>query len=80
MLEFLPGPVRSLTRGMGKLLILVIMVLYVISPVDLLPEAVLGPIGLIDDLAVIIFGVSFLGFDLFKGMRQKRTEFQGRKE
>jgi len=30
-------------------------VLYVISPVDLLPEAVLGVVGLIDDFAVIMF-------------------------
>ena len=29
-------------------------ILYVISPVDLLPEAVLGVVGLIDDFAVIM--------------------------
>lgn len=31
---------------------------YVISPVDVLPEIALGPFGLIDDLGVLIAGVS----------------------
>jgi uncharacterized membrane protein YkvA (DUF1232 family) len=30
---------------------------YLISPIDVLPEAVLGPFGLPDDLIVIIIGV-----------------------
>lgn len=29
---------------------------YVVSPVDLVPELFLGPIGTIDDVAVFIFG------------------------
>lgn len=29
--------------------------LYLLSPVDLLPEALLGPLGLLDDLLVILF-------------------------
>ena len=33
---------------------------YVLSPVDLLPELLLGPIGLIDDLLVAGMGISFL--------------------
>mmetsp|Transcript_108709 Transcript_108709/g.316283 ORF Transcript_108709/g.316283 Transcript_108709/m.316283 type:complete len:269 (+) Transcript_108709:226-1032(+) len=40
-----------LRRGLSLLL----SVLYVISPVDLLPEAVLGVVGLIDDFVVIMF-------------------------
>ena len=34
---------------------------YVLSPFDLLPEAVLGPVGLLDDfltVGVVIFGVA----------------------
>ena len=31
----------------------VILILYLISPIDILPEAILGPIGLIDDGAAI---------------------------
>lgn len=77
MLEFLPQPIRSIVKGTLKLIVLVGIILYVISPIDLLPEAVLGPIGLIDDLFVILFGASYLGFDLLKsakGMRIKTSE------
>jgi uncharacterized membrane protein YkvA (DUF1232 family) len=35
-------------------------VAYVLSPIDLLPEALLGPLGLIDDLLVVGAGISFL--------------------
>ncbi len=79
MLESFPGPAKGLVKGIMKLIVLGVMFLYVVSPIDLLPEAVLGPIGLIDDLAVVVFGASFLGFDLFKGLKQKRATFQGGK-
>jgi uncharacterized membrane protein YkvA (DUF1232 family) len=32
---------------------------YLVSPVDLLPERVLGPIGLTDDVAVLYFALKF---------------------
>jgi hypothetical protein len=38
-------------------LTIAVCVLYVFSPVDLLPEALLGPFGLPDDLIVIVIGV-----------------------
>ncbi len=31
---------------------------YAISPIDILPEAVLGPFGLIDDIGAVIVGIS----------------------
>jgi len=34
------------------LFVLVLALLYIISPVDLLPELLLGPVGLADDVAV----------------------------
>lgn len=33
---------------------------YVISPIDLLPEAILGPIGLLDDFVLVIFAIDLL--------------------
>lgn len=30
------------------------MILYALSPLDLLPEAVLGPVGLLDDSMVLL--------------------------
>ena len=32
--------------------------MYAISPVDIIPEAVLGPFGLIDDVGAVIVGIS----------------------
>ncbi len=42
--------------GMLKL-IPILGLVYVISPIDILPEAILGPIGAIDDIGVIILAV-----------------------
>ena len=67
------GPIG---KGVVKLIILGIVVLYVVSPIDLLPEAFLGPIGFIDDIAVMLFGASFLGFDLLGRVKQKRVAFR----
>jgi uncharacterized membrane protein YkvA (DUF1232 family) len=37
-----------------KCLLTMFLIFYVISPIDLLPEAVLGPIGLLDDVLAIL--------------------------
>jgi uncharacterized membrane protein YkvA (DUF1232 family) len=34
---------------------LIVAIAYFISPIDLLPEAVLGPVGYIDDIAVVAY-------------------------
>lgn len=31
---------------------------YAISPIDIMPEAVLGPFGLIDDIGAVVVGIS----------------------
>jgi uncharacterized membrane protein YkvA (DUF1232 family) len=49
----LSGRYRQLTRG--RLALIVLAVAYIVSPVDLVPELVLGPIGLIDDGAVALW-------------------------
>ena len=46
----LTGRYPVLSRG--KLALLVLAVAYLVSPVDLMPEAVLGPLGLGDDALV----------------------------
>ena len=33
-------------------------VIYFVSPVDILPEAFLGPFGLVDDIGAVIAGVA----------------------
>lgn len=36
-----------------KLLKIVLILIYLFSPIDILPEAVLGPLGLVDDAAAV---------------------------
>jgi uncharacterized membrane protein YkvA (DUF1232 family) len=35
--------------------ILVLSLVYIVSPVDFIPEIFLGPLGIIDDLALVVF-------------------------
>ena len=41
-------------RRLHLLLILVLIVVYIVSPLDLLPEAVFGVLGLLDDIIIIV--------------------------
>ena len=43
-----------LIRRLHLVLILVLLVVYLILPLDLLPEAVFGVLGLLDDLIIIV--------------------------
>jgi uncharacterized membrane protein YkvA (DUF1232 family) len=40
-----------------KAVILLLAAVYIISPFDLLPEALLGPIGYLDDLGVLAWAI-----------------------
>ena|SRR5581483_3027016 len=42
---------------------------YAVSPVDILPELALGPLGFLDDL-----GALFLGWQAYKSAMQSREE------
>ena len=39
--------------GPVKCILMMIFLIYIISPIDFLPEILLGPIGLIDDLGAV---------------------------
>ena len=49
-----------MTRRKIIILGIVFCCLYIISPVDLLPEMVTGPLGFIDDAAVLAFMISLI--------------------
>jgi len=34
--------------------ILILSILYILSPIDFLPEFLIGPLGLVDDLGLVI--------------------------
>lgn len=48
---------------------------YAISPVDILPEVVLGPFGLFDDLGAVVAGVG-TAMSTIRARRQKQAQFQ----
>lgn len=52
-----------------KLIVVLVPVLYTLMPIDLLPEALLGPLGLVDDA-----GVWMLGAQLFTTLANKHLE------
>jgi len=62
----IPRMVRDVLRGdfdgvsRGRLLVMALAVLYIVSPVDLLPEALLTIPGLADDAAVAAWLVASL--------------------
>jgi uncharacterized membrane protein YkvA (DUF1232 family) len=48
------GATPSKPKGkLKRVAIIVLTLIYVLSPLDLLPEALLGPIGWLDDLGVL---------------------------
>jgi uncharacterized membrane protein YkvA (DUF1232 family) len=58
------SPLRDAILPYAKLGVVVLCGIYCVSPVDILPEIVLGPFGLIDDLGSFWMGISTL-FSLF---------------
>jgi uncharacterized membrane protein YkvA (DUF1232 family) len=36
----------------------ILCAIYCISPVDIVPEALLGPFGLVDDLGAVVAGIT----------------------
>jgi uncharacterized membrane protein YkvA (DUF1232 family) len=52
------SPLRDLLVQIVGWVFAVFCAIYVISPVDILPEAFLGPFGLVDDLGAAVVGIS----------------------
>lgn len=58
LLRELFDPQRSLPLVMRArvFISMFLSVAYVLSPIDLIPEAILGVVGLLDDLLIVLFG------------------------
>jgi len=57
--------------------ILILSLIYILSPIDFIPEMFLGPIGVIDDLGVVILFLIQAGYRYFrksKGIRKINTD------
>lgn len=61
--------IKDLAKKGIKLIVLFLGAIYILSPIDFLPEALLGPVGLIDDVIVgmIVFLVVMGGQDIDVG-------------
>lgn len=57
----------------AAVLIAVAAIVYGVSPIDVIPELLTGPLGLADDLAVFV-GAGFAIWKLLTGGRDPRAE------
>ena len=48
----------------SNILLTFLTILYILSPLDFIPEVVFGPIGLIDDLGILLFGLKFFNKEI----------------
>ena len=54
------------TGGMGKIILFLLAILYIVSPIDFIPDFIPG-IGWIDDIIVGLIGVFPIFRELFRG-------------
>jgi uncharacterized membrane protein YkvA (DUF1232 family) len=45
---------------MKKTIILILAIIYFISPIDVIPEAIFGPIGYVDDFGLLLLVLKLL--------------------
>lgn len=65
-------PVKS-KKNLWPLLGVAVLTLLIISPFDALPEAVLGPLGLIDDLGYGVLDIILLVYMYHKKKKEQLT-------
>lgn len=60
------------------LLVLLLVLAYLRSPIDLLPEGIVGPIGLLDDLLVLVVAVWWVREQLRRATQARQQRPTGR--
>lgn len=58
----------------SNLMITAFVLLYLISPIDFLPEMLLGPFGFIDDLGILMFGFKYFDKEIMKYLNWEMTQ------
>ncbi len=64
---------KSFTMEKKVKIVVIGALAYLVSPVDLLPERVLGPIGLADDVAVLFFALKYARPEIERYRKFKAT-------
>lgn len=49
-------------------------VIYIISPIDIIPEALFGPFGLIDDFGILMFGMKYFNKEVINFMQWENSQ------
>lgn len=57
-----------------NLLIAGFSLFYIISPIDLIPEALFGPFGLMDDFGILLFGMKYVKKEIAKFIEWEATQ------
>lgn len=65
-------PVRDYRTGSGKIAAMVFTVLYIVSPIDLIPDVLL-PIGIVDDATAFTWLLFALGQEYSRHSRKQRA-------
>jgi hypothetical protein len=71
------GTMVNLLSSLAALILMGISLVYLAMPVDFLPESILGPIGLLDDIALLIFASLPLGSRALAKISGKRKLARG---
>lgn len=57
--------------------VIILSLIYILSPIDFIPEILVGPLGLIDDLGVVLFLILFAFYREYN--RRKKISTTGTK-
>lgn len=55
---------NNYTPELINIIIGLVSIIYILSPLDFIPEAFFGPFGLIDDLGILMFGMKYLNKEI----------------
>lgn len=53
---------------LSNMFIGILSVIYIISPIDIIPEALFGPFGLLDDFGILMFGMKYFNKEIINFM------------
>lgn len=62
--------------GLWRLILMVLALLYVVWPLDLVPELLVGPVGLIDDAVVVVWLAGAVLSETGRFLEWERTRTQ----
>ena len=49
-------------------------ILYIVSPIDIIPEALFGPFGLIDDFGILMFGMKYFNKEVLNFIQWENSQ------